>query len=206
MAGKLIGSWVGIQNIVEGQYTCAHCGSLTGSSHGWAFQIVGQAGVSPHFVIRVCQFCKQPTYIRPDAQFPAPAFGEVVQGLPKDVGSLYQEARDCTGANAFTPAVLACRKILMHIAVERGAEEGLSFMQYVQYLAEKGYVPPNGKGWVDHIRKRSNDANHQIVLMGRPDAEDLIAFVGLLLKFIYEFPNRVRSVAPAPAAGPSSKP
>jgi hypothetical protein len=62
---------------------------------------------------------------------------------------------------------------------------------YVKHLADSGYVPPNGKGWVDHIRKKGNEANHEIVLMTKADAEELIAFAEMLLKFIYEFPAKV---------------
>ena len=61
---------------------------------------------------------------------------------------------------------------------------------------DNGYVPPNGKMWVDHIRKKANEATHEIPHMERGDAIDLITFSEMLLKFIYEFPNRV----PAPEA------
>jgi Domain of unknown function (DUF4145) len=46
----------------------------------------------------------------------------------------------------------------------------------VEYLANNGYVPPNGKGWVDHIRKKGNEATHEIILMKREDALELMAF------------------------------
>jgi hypothetical protein len=86
---------------------------------------------------------------------------------------------------------LALRKLLMNIAVNKGANAGLSFQQYVEYLDSKGYVPPDGKAWVDHIRRKSNDANHEIALMKASDAEELITFAEMLLKFVYEFPSRV---------------
>ncbi len=79
----------------------------------------------------------------------------------------------------------------MSIAVAQGAKEGESFLAYVDDLAARGYVPPNGKAWVDHIRTKGNEANHEIKLMAQTDAEDLILFSEMLLKFIYEFPNRV---------------
>ena len=61
-------------------------------------------------------------------------------------------------------------------------------------------VPPNGKHWVDHIRTKSNEANHEITLMSKEEAERLITFVEMMLKFIYELPNvvPVPTVAPAP--------
>jgi hypothetical protein len=79
----------------------------------------------------------------------------------------------------------------MNIAVSKGAEEGLSFVEYVDYLAAKGYVPPDGADWVDHIRKKGNEATHQIAIMKREDAEDLITFVEALLRFIFEYPGMV---------------
>jgi len=79
----------------------------------------------------------------------------------------------------------------MHIGVEQGAKDGEGFLCYVNDLSEQGYVPPNGKHWVDHIRKKGNEANHEIVLMERDDVKDLILFIEMLLKFIYEFPKMV---------------
>ena len=42
-------------------------------------------------------------------------------------------------------------------------------------------------------RKKSNEANHEISLMDTKDAEDLITFTEMLLKFVYEFPGKVRT-------------
>jgi len=79
----------------------------------------------------------------------------------------------------------------MHIAVTQGAEGGKTFLSYVKFLTDQGYVPQNGQTWVDHIRKKGNEANHEINLMGREDAEDLIAFSEMLLKLIYELPAKI---------------
>jgi hypothetical protein len=97
--------------------------------------------------------------------------------------------------NSFTSAVLTCRKLLMHIAVAKGAAPGKSFMEYVEYLDQKNYIPPDGKGWVDYIRKKGNEANHEIKIMSVADASDLITFLEMLLKFVYEFPAKVQPIA-----------
>ena len=83
----------------------------------------------------------------------------------------------------------------MNIAVAQGAKQGESFIAYVEYLANSGFVPPNGRGWVDHIRSKGNEANHEIRLMSQPEAEELISFLEMLLKFIYEFPSKVPPIA-----------
>lgn len=79
----------------------------------------------------------------------------------------------------------------MNIGVQQGADEGKSFLYYIDFLAEKGFVPPNGRHWVDHIRKKGNEATHEIALMTASDASELITFSEMLLKFIYEFPNLI---------------
>jgi hypothetical protein len=157
-----------------------------GATRDAAATVVGPA------TILACSNCGQPTYFDVDGrQYPGVPYGDDVSSLPPDVDSLYGEARRSYSANAYTAAVLACRKILMNIAVAKGAKAGDPFIVYVEYLANSGYVPPDGKGWVDHIRKKGNEATHEIALMTAADAEELISFVEMLLKFVYEFPARV---------------
>lgn len=122
---------------------------------------------------------------------PGPAYGNEVGALPHEIAVLYREARAAVQAGAFTASVLTCRKILMHVAVEQGAKGNQNFMKYVEYLANNGYVPPHGKRWVDHIRKRGNEANHEIIVMEQHDAQELVSFTELLLKFVYELPSLV---------------
>ena len=86
---------------------------------------------------------------------------------------------------------MVCRKILMNIAVDKGAQPGESFLHYVGHLGQEGYLPPGGKKWVDYVRTRANEANHEIQLMKDEDALALITFVEMLLRFIYQFPKMV---------------
>lgn len=93
---------------------------------------------------------------------------------------------------AYTSAVLTCRKLMMHIAVNKGAPENRSFADYIEYLVSTGYVPPDGKDWVEQIRLQGNEANHEIVLKSSDDANDVVSFAEMLLRFIYELPAKVR--------------
>jgi uncharacterized GH25 family protein len=81
----------------------------------------------------------------------------------------------------------------MNVAVQQGAEENQSFQAYVGYLDTKGFVPPGGKKWVDAIRQKGNEANHEIRLMGEKDARNIVRFSEMLLRFIYEMPNLYES-------------
>ncbi|MEX0983670.1 MAG: DUF4145 domain-containing protein [Actinomycetota bacterium] len=137
-------------------------------------------------------------FIRNVKQFPGVAPGGGIEGVPQAVGEAYEEARDAMAAGSNTASVLMSRKLLMNIAVAQGADEGKTFVEYVEHLAKDGYVPPNGKGWVDHIRSKGNEATHEVKIMSAEDAKELITFTEMLLRFIYEFPTRV----PAPPSTP----
>jgi hypothetical protein len=79
----------------------------------------------------------------------------------------------------------------MHVAVSKGAPPNQNFLAYVDFLASKGYIPPDGKGWVDHMRSKGNEANHEIKVMSKEDAQELVSFLEMLLKFVFEFPARM---------------
>lgn len=181
--------WNDTATVQEQSYRCGFCGDSVGPNRGYRTN----DGMEYIFI---CPNCNSPTYFDHTQykriQTPAPLIGnEVLNISDEDIDSLYTEARACTGSNAFTAAVLACRKILMHIAVDKGAPKNKTFIEYVQYLSEQNYVPPDAKGWIDHIRTKGNEANHEIVLMEKEDALDLISFIEMLLKIIYEFPSRL---------------
>jgi hypothetical protein len=185
--------WHNLINIGPYSFTCGYCGRLVSSREGYITS-EGYNSVRGYPVLFICPGCNKPTYFegpRFARQTPASLLGNPVDHLPENIALAYREARECTKANAYTACVLVCRKLLMHIGVDQGAEEGIPFIAYVEYLADNGYVPPHGKPWVDHIRQKGNEANHEIVIMTKEDANDLLAFSEMLLKFIYEFPAKI---------------
>jgi hypothetical protein len=76
--------------------------------------------------------------------------------------------------------------------LEKGAKEGTSFVSYVDYLANNGYVSPGSTEWVDEIREIGNDANHEIFDITPDEARSAVDFVSMLLQIVYEFPERGR--------------
>jgi hypothetical protein len=180
--------WHQVTGLGPSRFICGFCSTTISSSQGWsaltqANQFVGH--------LYVCPECQGPNFKHGNFQFPTAAFGTPVAHVPNDLNALYEEARSCTSANAFTAAVLLCRKMLMNIAVQEGAQAGDPFISYINFLSERGFVPPNGRHWVDHIRRRGNEATHEIALMAENDAKELLVFVEMLLRFIYEFPNMI---------------
>ncbi len=185
-------TWNHARALTSKNYTCGYCGNPLATNIGYFSSSKGY--------IYICHFCDQPTYFSNDGrQVPGSAFGYSVEHIPSpEVAALYGEARNCVTVNAFTASILCSRKLLMNIAVSKGAAESLRFVEYVNYLADNNYLPPDGKEWADHIRKVGNIATHEIKIMGRSDAEELIVFVGMLLKFIYEFPAKIRNKSATP--------
>lgn len=184
--------WEQVQNLVPREFICGYCNFFVSSEKGLIYR--DTQTIFGH--IYVCPNCDKPTYFDlKDKQTPGSAFGNPVSGIPEDnknINELYEEARICTANNAFTSAVLSCRKLLMHIAVSKGDKEGKKFIEYIEYLSNKGFIPPDGRDWVDQIREKGNEANHEIVIMNKDDAEELISFIEMLLKFIYEFPSKIK--------------
>ena len=181
----LEGTWQNTSDIGHFSFTCGYCDEKTGVR-------VGFLEGNRRGQIYICGGCNRPTYVEDlDKQTPAPIQGNKVLHLPLLIDILYDQARRCTQVESYTACVLVCRKILMHVAVEKGASPNQQFIQYVEYLANNGFVPPGGKGWVDHIRQKGNEANHEIVLMTKDDAFELLSFVEMLLKFVFEFPARI---------------
>jgi len=185
MSQERVRQWANLGGLSARQFTCGFCGNMVSSAQGW------YTNNAPQEQVYVCPHCTRPTYFGDRGQVPGVAPGNEGANGPDETAKLYKEARLCVAIGSPTAAVLAARKLLMHIAVEEGATPGGNFLGYVEYLADNGYVPPRGKGWVDHIRKKGNEANHEIKLMTAVDATELISFSEMLLKFIYEFPGRV---------------
>lgn len=187
----MIFDWSNILTLTSRDYICGYCGNPIASEKGWYAN--HRSGLTAY--VYVCHKCGKPTFFDiNEEQTPGTSFGNDIENIDDEsVKDLYKEMRGCMSVSSYTPAVLAARKLLMHIAVSKGAKEGQKFAQYVEYLAEKNFIPPGSEGWVDHIRDKGNEANHEIVLMLQEDARDLISFIEMLLRLIYEFPARIKA-------------
>ena len=183
--------WGNASSIKSVKFICGYCGHKVGPNLGYEASTTAPRHSGK---ILICPNCTCPSFFTAtDGQYPSVRLGNDVGGISDEgVLNLYNEARDCTSVGAYTAAVLLCRKLLMNIAVQHGAKEGKNFVSYVDFLEQSGYVPPNGKAWVDVIRKRGNEATHEIAIMVEKDAKKILHFVEMLLRFIYEFPSMLK--------------
>lgn len=183
--------WNDLSELNSRSYTCGYCGSNITSKEGYFISdSIGRATGEGY--IYICHKCNKPTFISYSGQTPGCPFGKTFkENIFPDNNTylLYEEIRNCISANAFTSAVLSARKLLMHIGVNCGADEGKSFEYYVNYLDENGYVSKNCKRWIDIIRKKGNEANHDIQIFSEQDAKQIIKFIEIMISVIYEMPS-----------------
>jgi hypothetical protein len=183
-------NWNSTTRLQSRSYACGYCGNKVGPHEGY---FASYSGGSIQRFVYLCPSCGSPTFFDEfDKQTPSVRIGNDVEGISDaGVAALYKQARDCTSLEAYTASTLLCRKILMNLAVQHGDKPGKSFVEYIEYLDAKGYVPPNGKVWVDQIRTKGNEATHEIRLIEEAEASQILKFVEMLLKFIYEFPSMI---------------
>lgn len=179
------------EKIMNFTYTCGYCGSRVTSERGMPLNIDNGVGYSYNSVsqgVYICPNCKYPTFIYEDMQVPGNNYGNSVANVSKEVEDVYNEARKSFSVAAYTGSILLCRKLLMHVAVDFGADKNKNFFDYVNYLKDNHYVSQNSGEWIDSIRKFGNVATHQIVVNTKEDAEKMIKFCEMLLKMNYEYP------------------
>ena len=185
-------NWHRYYTVENLSFTCGFCGDKVASDRGFKIGNLSDGSGTQLGGIYICPNCKGPNFTSPQRDwFPGQTFGRAVKNVPSELNQLYEEARRCIKEMCYTASVLLSRKLLMNIAVSQGATPNLKFIEYVNYLSDKNFIPPNGKKWVDHIRKKGNEATHEIAMMNEDDAKDLIIFVEMMLMFLFEFPLMV---------------
>lgn len=194
---KLSGSWSSLYAVSGFSFVCGHCGANAGPSLGYKCSYTFKNSSRTSGNIYICPTCNKPTFFinktmsSSEEQFPGLMYGNNIDFLPEEILELYNEARNCVSVNAFTASVLSCRKLLMNVAVTKGAQEDKSFAYYVKFLNENHFIPPGSNEWVDHIRNKGNEATHEIPNMGKEDAIELLDFTEMLLRVVYEMPGKM---------------
>lgn len=166
------------------QFTCGHCGNK-------ASGVVIAASLESTTGRTHARWLQCPTCLKPSAEwessvYPGASFGPVLEGLPNDVEAAYEEARRCFSSNAFTAVELVCRKILMHVACDKGAKEGQTFASYLDNLEKQGYITPPMRDWVKLIKDHGNDSTHKLAPPDSGRAAGTLLFTVQLLRTVYE--------------------
>lgn len=175
-------NWTSAKMLKEAKaFICGFCGENVGTDRGFEDSLGGA-------MICICPVCTKPTYFDASGkQIPGASAVQDVPHVPATVESAYREARDCMTVSAYTACAMICRKILMNVAVNKGANGNGSFIQYVDYLAEN-VVGPSNRAWVDRIRTIGNAGAHELEQIGEANARSILRFVEMVLRLVYEYP------------------
>jgi len=183
-------NWFEAKNGITRNFVCGYCGSDITSQLGYYATEYRDGRPIEVANIRICHKCGKPTFINSDGKtVPSATYGKNIEYLPKEIEELYNEARRCFSIDAYTSVIMCCRKLLMHIACENGAEENLAFGKYVQYLKDNGYVAKPTHKLADAILKYGNIANNKLEIYTKEDATNIMLFTETILKNIYELPS-----------------
>lgn len=165
---------------------CGHCGS---TRTGGAVLVRSQEGQAGGVWVR-CNSCQGALAgDSTDKLFPAPGWGQPMQGLSDQVRAAYDEARDCMKVNAFTASELMCRKLLMYVACDKLKEpEGRSFEAYVVALIDGNLITSTISPFADQIRKNANRSTHDLAAPSEKRAVLTLTFTTALLHEVYELP------------------
>lgn len=179
-------------------YVCGHCGR---SASGAVLAVANNDSGQPAVRWLQCPTCHRGAVWHYEGTVvPGVAFGPEIEGLPADVNQAYEEARRCMSANCLTAAELMCRKILMHVAVEKGGKEGEAFAFYIDHLATAGYVTPPMRDWVKLIKDHGNLATHRIDTPSLERAQGTLLFTAQLLRSVYEMGHIAARFAKPPTS------
>ena len=160
-------------------YKCGHC------KRDVAGVIVG-AFKPTETIWLACPKCKHGSVLNSGVLAPASLCGEDVKGLPRTVQQAYMEARKSISSESYTACDLLCRKILMNVAVEKGACEGESFVHYIDYIVKEGHITNVMTTWIKKIKDNGNEATHVINPPNFKKTSITLKFTEFLLKNVYE--------------------
>lgn len=123
---------------------------------------------------------------------PAPPPLRPIVGLESDTEEAWKEIRSCLSGGAYTAAAHMCRKVLLHVAVQKGLraknEKGFAptFTQCIQHLKVKGYVTAPMEKWVGKIKDLGNEGAHNLTPIGKVQAMLAAEFTLQLLVLMFE--------------------
>lgn len=177
--------WAHAQPLSGGErFVCAFCSALVAATHGYENgRREGRAVICPN--------CWNISYTKDSILVPSAPMGREVEHLPAVVHDVFGEVRACLRERAHHGAILLLRKLIMHIAVEKGAKQNQSFDSYVKYLADNHLVPAGVDTILDRVRKQGNEATHEIAPVDAAAVQETFKLVEAILIIVYELPGGI---------------
>src|SRR5262249_41499499 len=102
--------------------TCPHCGggqmlAIAGAVQKSTSSAPGPAEARAR--CDLCSACRKPSVLIDGVVEPSSRPLRTPHGLPPTDQAIWEEARSCLGVRAYSATVMLCRKLLLHVAVEK---------------------------------------------------------------------------------------
>lgn len=195
MNKPLGGSWRSHELDPPVPYNCPYCGSIVTSDRG----IECRDALDANRRVAAALICSHPkcqavTYVDPKGVLhPSPRAGKDFFHLPDDIERLWNECRIAAGSGAYLAFSMCARTMLMYVALEHGAKENDKFEKCVEVLDEARLLPAVvGREWLTSVRRMSNAAAHDVVVISRRQAREAFRVLESLLDQAYEIPGEMR--------------
>lgn len=176
-----VNAWV----VIDGG--CPVCGATQGAVVGFT-----KEDASVDTLWGRCVNCMRGFVINNGELAPAELPLRHVKGLDSNTEAAWNEIRSCLSVGANTAAVHMSRKVLLHIAVEKGLpakgsnDRAPSFAACIEHLESEGYITPPMKPWVGKIRDVGNEGAHELPQISHDSALLVAEFTQQLLVLTYE--------------------
>lgn len=109
--------------------------------------------------------------------------------VPKEISEVFQEAVKALHADCPRASAVMARRTLEAITVDKGETAG-NLADRLRNLATSGVLLPTLADWAKEVRLVGNLGAHfdPISEVAKADAEQLVAFIRELLRYLYELP------------------
>lgn len=112
---------------------------------------------------------------------------------PATVGRYWLQAKRNLSDENWDAAVLMARSSLQ-AALRNTDAKGHNLKQEIDFLADKGILPPILQEWAHNLRELGNDTAHpriETAETSAKDASDIVHFLDFFLEYLYDLPKRI---------------
>ena len=184
-------------DVATWRIVCGGCGLLVAAEAVYGSPVVGTGPLDNNSAAMnstlwlQCPNCGEGSVkLRTGAVYPAAPVGAPLKGLPTEVDGAWREAGTAFSVSAYTACEMMCRKLLMHVAVDKaGSKPGKHFVEYVNDLESAGLIISRLKPLLDRVKDRGNEANHQIPSSSEKDSRWTLTVTRYLLEGVYQLPS-----------------
>jgi hypothetical protein len=98
-----------LQLINNESWICGYCSHMVSSDRGYKIGVESDGSGPQQGGIYICPSCRCPTFFPPSGTpRPQAPFGRPISHLPKDIETIYEEARRCTAEKCYTSFIKKC--------------------------------------------------------------------------------------------------